>query len=73
MDVEARLVLVVTEVAVMAVKTAVRVAATSRAAKVLRARMLHLRSNVPLAPRVTATASVAAPAVAPASSFAPVR
>jgi hypothetical protein len=66
--VEALLVLVATEVVVMAAKTAVKVAVTSHEAKVQRAWMLRLRSNAPLAQRASATASVAAPAVEQASS-----
>jgi hypothetical protein len=51
--------LVVTEVAVKAVKTAVKVETTSHAAKVRRTRMLRLRTNAPLAQRASATVSVA--------------
>jgi hypothetical protein len=66
--VEALLVLVVTEVAAMAVKTVARVEVTSRVAKVRRTRMLRLRSNAPLAQTASATVSVAALAVARANS-----
>jgi hypothetical protein len=66
--VEALLVLVVTEVAAMAVKTVARVEVTSRVAKVRKTRMLRLRSNAPLAQTASATVSVAALAVARANS-----